>query len=455
MLESAFNGFRVEPLHQFFWRYWTKRTHANTFNTFSSSSIKTPSSNNLTLTNKSIGLHTTNHLLKNNKVAIVGAGIGGVALALLLSRSGIEVVIYEQRKVFSEGTGLILTPNSLRVFRELGFLEDIVQSGEVLRESSLRNRHGAILSTIDSRSFEDSVGLPTIGIHRGRLLDVLRDHLPDEIAIVNCHKLSNIARNNDILELQFDDESIEKADFVVGCDGLYSSTREFVLDSPPPLRYSGYICWRGICKADGIKLHNSFFESWGDGKRFGAVEIGKNEIYWFATFNVSEGTRLNQDKLKTEILDLYSEWHSPIQDIISATCGQNILCHDIYDREPSKCWFRDNVVLLGDAVHSTLPVLGQGASMAIESSFILNEMLLTHPTISEALVNYQKIRKPRTDAVTRQSHLVSRIGQWENAMLSSIRDLAMQFTPEFINRQQMNWLFAYDVSSLKKGGRHD
>lgn len=163
--------------------------------------------------------------------------------------------------------------------------------------------------------------------------------------------------------------------------------------------YSGYTCWRGICSGDGIDLHRGFFETLGDGNRFGGVNIGHNQIYWYATLNTTPDKKFALLSGHQKLLKIFGDWHQPIPHIITKTSPSDIIRHDIYDRPPVSGWSDGAVVLVGDAIHPTLPVLGQGASMAIESATTLSKMLALW-SINEALQKYEESRKERTKNIT-------------------------------------------------------
>lgn len=382
-------------------------------------------------------------LLKNKQVSIIGAGISGLVLAHSLSKLGALVTIYEKRASANEGSGIILSINATKILHELGVLDKIRLEGELLSPVKMTNKRGDIISQFEFSDFTKKYGSPVIGIHRKHLHTILIETLPGCEIHLNKEFIS-YTQDQDKVTFSFSDASTYQADLLVGCDGLFSRVRKQVLPNDDDLRYSGYTCWRGICSGDEIDLHHGFFETLGDGNRFGGVNIGHNQIYWYATLNTTPDKKFTPLSDPQKLLEIFGDWHQPIPHIITKTPPSDIIRHDIYDRPPVSGWSDGAVVLVGDAIHPTLPVLGQGASMAIESAATLSKMLELWP-ISMALQKYEEARKERTKNITTQSYYVSQIGCWENKYLCRFRDFMMKYTPKSVTKRQMDTLFSYKL----------
>jgi 2-polyprenyl-6-methoxyphenol hydroxylase-like FAD-dependent oxidoreductase len=220
-------------------------------------------------------------------------------------------------------------------------------------------------------------------------------------------------------------EQVE-ADLLVGADGLNSSVREqFVSDGAPT--YRGYTSWRGVTPAGAVAPPARMTESWGRGERFGIVDIGFGEIYWFAVANARAGG--SDTDVQRELQARFGGWHEPIGAIIEATPAARILRTDISDREPIERWHDGAVILLGDAAHPMTPNLGQGAGQAIEDAIVLDQCLSAESTIEDAAQRYEARRVSRANGLVRASRRMGAVAQWQNRAAVCLRNTGMRLTP--------------------------
>lgn len=175
-------------------------------------------------------------------------------------------------------------------------------------------------------------------------------------------------------------------------------------------------------------------ESWGSGQRFGIVDIGSNEIYWFACANTAPGGR--DEDSKVALLKRFTGWHEPITEIIRATPPERIVRTDICDRAPLECWHADRVVLLGDAAHPMTPNLGQGAGQAIEDAIVLDRCLAETAELEAALHVFEQQRMTRANAIVLMSRRVGLIAQWQNPAAVWLRNAGMRLVPAWLRDAQ-------------------
>jgi len=381
-------------------------------------------------------------------VSIVGAGVSGLTLAACLAKKkAIYPKLYEKRSADSKGgSGLILSINANRVFKELGLLETIQKKGAVLTEAVTLTHSGEIITKITSDYAWKEFGLPMIGIHRQDLNACLAESMPN-LSITYNKTVASVEVRGDGVSLRFSDYDELNTDFVVGCDGLNSTIRQYIYGSESdPLISRGYTCWRGVCVMPRNTSLSSFREFLGGGFRFGIVPIGQSQVYWYAAANISQAP---QSKFKTQhkadMLDLFKDWSPEILAILEATPDGDIYRHNIYTRRMTLPWFKGPVAITGDAAHSMQPFLGQGASMAIESAFELAKCLTVDSHTEIALRNYQTQRYPRVKKIVQMSDFVGRLGGIENPFLERLRNLGMRHTPQFIVKKQLSSLFSHTL----------
>jgi 2-polyprenyl-6-methoxyphenol hydroxylase-like FAD-dependent oxidoreductase len=367
------------------------------------------------------------------RILIIGGGIGGLGAAVALRRRGFEADVFEQAEELREiGAGLSVWPNATWVLREFGLLPQALERGSRLERLVLQTWQGKLLVETSAPRREAT---PSICIHRGDLLGLLRDALPSE-AISLGRRFQNMEERHGKIAARFADGHWETADALAGADGLYSAVREKVLGAAKPV-YRGHHAWRGI--AD-FRLPKEFAatacESWGAGSRFGFEPMGEGRTFWYATKNAPEGTLGEPGGWKNEVVREFRGWAAPISAIVEATAERAVLKHEIFDREPVRETGKGRATLLGDAANPTTPNLGQGACMALEDAFVLSECLEGKEDVPQALRDYESRRYARRKFITLESRRIGRIAQLESGAAVVIRNSLLRITPAFITNFQ-------------------
>jgi len=355
-------------------------------------------------------------------VSIIGSGIGGLAAAAALQRQGIEVALFERNPELREiGAGLTLWANGVLVLRYLGLADALTAVSAHLTSFECWSWRGKRLGSMRLDPLERRVGAPSLGIHRADLLRLLAGAIDRGSIHVHANCVGFKPEQGHVIS-HFADGYQQQTDLLVGADGLYSVIREQLLGKAPP-RYSGYTCWRGV--ADFEEQHVSpgiSSETWGRGRRFGMLPIGNGRVFWYATQSYPAGEQDRAGERKARLSRLFGGWREPIERLIEATDEEAILRNDLFDRRPVRHWGSGRVTLLGDAAHPPTPNLGQGACQALEDALVLAGCLSEEREPVAALRAYEARRRKRSAAITRQSFLFGKIGQWENPLLCSLRD---------------------------------
>jgi 2-polyprenyl-6-methoxyphenol hydroxylase-like FAD-dependent oxidoreductase len=371
---------------------------------------------------------------------IIGGGIGGLTAAIALRRAGVEVTVYERATELTEvGAGIALASNAMKVFAALGLVDRITSLGLPLASAAIRTWKGdAITKTSNAYQFMN------VCVHRADLQRVLAEALGEEHLRLGYECVGFQNGSNGVIAT-FGNREVAAGDFLVGADGLHSVVRTQLHGAESP-RYSGYTVWRGVTTSEGEPATS---ESWGHGKRFGIVPLGKSRVYWFATKNAPEGQLEHPQERKGELLDLFKGWHHPIADLIEATDPQAILRHDVYDRKPlRRAWGRGPVTLLGDAAHPMTPNLGQGACQAIEDALVLAQQLRGAIDTIAALRSYEAQRLHRTGYITNLSWRIGELSQWENPVLCWLRNAAFKAVPVSIQIKQLKKVVEFEAVAI-------
>ncbi len=378
------------------------------------------------------------------RIAVIGAGIGGLVAAAGLQRQGHEVHVFERRaEPGAVGAGITLGGNAFAALDDIG-LGDVVRgvSGSALgsMRSGQRQPSGRWLVSLPPSETSPMRSMHRVELHHALLAELAAGS-------VHADSRAQVAPDGEPeIEVTVGAESPEcpgnpsagttrreRFDLVIAADGLRSAARSaWGLD--PGVRFAGYTAWRGVTESAG-HLADEVGETWGRGARFGIVRLPDDRVYWFAALSTPAGAVFADDRAAAR--DIFGGWHEPIAELIEATPRAAILRHDIYDlaRFPHSFVVRRGV-LLGDAAHAMTPDLGQGAGQAIEDAATL--VLLLGGASAEAVVGagldavvqrYSRLRRARTRPLWRGSHAMGRIAQARGSIVSRVRDAALRSIP--------------------------
>jgi 2-polyprenyl-6-methoxyphenol hydroxylase-like FAD-dependent oxidoreductase len=376
--------------------------------------------------------------MSHKTIAIIGAGIGGVAAGVALHQAGFAVKVFERASRLREaGAGMSLWPNGTGVLQQLGLLQAVASKGQSGTQFLVRSQSGETLMEIGTAEAET----PTVCVHRAHLLRVLADALPAESLVVG-HELAEMQFAGNKVDLRFTNGERLICDGVVGADGIYSRMRGRLAGPSKPV-YRGYAIFRGIADVpeNFFVGHNS--ESWGRGNRFGILAIGGNKVCWYATVNSSELPR-QIDWPKERLQETFRKWHNPIPELIAATEHSAIMLSAACDQQPARSWSQGPATLIGDASHALTPNLGQGACMAMEDALVLANCLGQEKDgrekdgrgkdgrekdVAAGFRAYEARRFPRMHNAIWRSRWLGEVGQWENHAVVRARNAITRLLP--------------------------
>ena len=380
------------------------------------------------------------------KAIVIGAGIGGLSAAIALRRAGVEALVFERTRELKElGASLSLTANATKALNGLGLTDALRGLGIPIGVAKIRAWRGEILSRIPTWQLDEKVGARSAAVHRADLQGALLRELGNEAVRLGA-ACRGFEQEGEGVRAFFDDGTEERADLLVGADGLRSTIRRGLLGDGNP-RYAGYTAWRAVvAPEDELVPAGEAWEVWGRGVRFICTQIGQGRVYWAVSKNAPEGEHdVSTGAAKDALLELCAGWLEPVEELIAATEKAAILRTDIYDRDPvRKRWGKGRVTLLGDAAHPMTPDLGQGACQAIEDAVALVECLEERENIEAALELYEARRTRRTAALVRGSRRVGRIAQLQNPLACCLRDAALRAFPSRLQMKQLEAVMGYD-----------
>lgn len=355
---------------------------------------------------------------------VVGGGISGLASAIALRQAGWEVRVLERATELREiGAGISLWPNALRALDLLGVGDRVRARGAVEASAGFRDQRGNWLFRSDTRAIEQHYG-PTVLIRRADLLAILAGALPPA-AVTLSTEVTDVDERADHVQIQHDGGPTT-ADLVVVADGIWSRIRSRIWPSSPAPRYAGYTTWRFITPV--LEIDAQVSESWGRGQRVGIFPFGDGTIYSYLTAAAPPDLRV-ADELD-EVRRRFRNWHEPIPALLSSITSSDVLRHDIYRLPPLPTYVSDRVALVGDAAHAMTPDFGQGGCTSMEDAVELARQLDDAPVDpADGLVRYDRLRRPRTHTIARQSALFAAVAQASTPALAHVRNNAARLLP--------------------------
>jgi 2-polyprenyl-6-methoxyphenol hydroxylase-like FAD-dependent oxidoreductase len=356
------------------------------------------------------------------KVLVIGGGIGGAATALALHRAGLEPVLYERTEKLREvGAGIALWANATHVLKQLGVLDDALRQGDVVTNYQFLSQTGKELVNLRVDRHE----VPAIGIHRADLQALLWQRLPNEQSILG-QAFEQFEQVGTKVRAHFVGGLVDEGDALIGADGLRSRVRSQLFGEAQPI-YRGMTAYRALTAYIPDTYKPGYIcEFIGSGKAFGFLRIGKGRMYWYAASIASQGQPDAPVGRKRELQEMFTDWPEPIPELIAATDEVSILKNDLYDRVPLKEWGQQNITLLGDAAHPTLPTMGQGACMALEDALVVTQCLLEQRHPADAFHQYESLRVARTKKIVEQSLVIGKSFQIENRVFIALRNTLMK-----------------------------
>ncbi|MEU9959484.1 FAD-dependent monooxygenase [Streptomyces sp. NPDC050982] len=356
---------------------------------------------------------------------IAGGGIGGLAAAVALNQAGIRTTVYERgEELRVGGAGLHLWTNAMLALESLGLTDAVRKTAPVQQFCEFRTWRGDLLGSWPVGEFEDRFGQPTVAIARSALHEVLQTGLTDT-RIRTGTALTGFEQDGDGVTARLSDGSTDRADLLIGADGIGSAVRTQLMGSTPP-RYAGCVAWRGIASlGPDVIPAGSFRSIFGRGTRFVYYDIAPGRVHWMSVENGPAGGTDGPGVLETTARR-HQGWADPVQRIIAATDESTVIRTDIVDRAPDTQWGQGRVTLLGDAAHPMSFNVGQGACQAIEDAVILAERLRSDDSVPTALAAYEAERKPRTASMQKAANILGKLGSWSNPVAVGARHLIMR-----------------------------
>ena len=392
-----------------------------------------------------------------NEIVIAGAGIGGLTLACALEKKGINFQLYEQADSFEAlGYGIQVSPNVVRVLRELGLEQKLAEIAHICSGFELRSFNSdKVLAKwrLNSKT-------PYYQCRRADLHQLLFDSIQDKSKINFSQRLVSYEEQNNQLILHTNNQESVIAKALIAADGVRSVVRESLFPKYQA-KYAGYAAFRAI-----LPFHDKYEKLLGKA----TVWMGKNHhVVAYPNGNGQAGKSwLNlvlivKDKNwseqswkisanKTEVAQEFTNKSPLLNEILKDMVSSLEPCFKwgLFIHEPLPYWSESRVTLLGDAAHPMVPFQAQGAAMAIEDAYVLAECLAHEDTKEKALLKYQQIRLKRTakvQQVSKNNANVFHASGLKAVIRNFVFALMSAINPNLFNKKSA-WIYDYDATRI-------
>lgn len=343
------------------------------------------------------------------KVLVVGAGIGGQSVAIGLKKTGFEVDIIELHKEFNVyGVGIIQQANALRALDAIGVADEAMRRGSPYGKVKLCLPHGVQIG---------EAGTPPIGrfpSHNGISRKILHDVLFEEAQRIGLQyrmgvTVESIDNQPDAAHVTFSDGTTSTYDIVIAADGVSSKVRKIIFGEFKP-NYVGLSVWRYAFKRPAdLDTGYIFFNK---KHKLGVIPMTADTCYIFVNSAEGDNPIIPEDQLVDKLKAYMSAYPIPmVQELIPQVTDAKLVNYRTLEtlKMPAP-WYKNRVVVLGDAAHTTIPQLGSGAALAIEDAVVLIEELQKEGEVEEVFERYMKRRYDRCKMVVDVSET---LGAWE------------------------------------------
>lgn len=373
------------------------------------------------------------------KILIVGAGIGGLALAAFLKDSNIDYEIVEKAKDFgSQGYAICIWKNGRSILNKLGLGEVFDKNSFPAHDYRIHRGNGKLIRKYNLSKFYGSYGMAFSLVHRLDIHNWLMG-LIDPSKVFLGTQVENISQSKDSVKVTLNNGTEKTYDLVVGADGIRSSLRKMVFNKEAS-RSSNWRVWYAWVDKK-FQTKSTALEYISPNEAFSIFDVGEQTFAVVAApydggFEV-EGT---VERLKV----LFKQQKLLVPEILNNLKDSDISTSELIHVD-LKTWVNNRVVLIGDAGHGFEPYAGIGGSMALEDGYVLAGELMqvqaSYP-LNTALKNFEKKRRGRVKIARR---VTDKMKSWAMIKSPLIHHILVKLSPIV-----PEWYFTKDYHAIMR-----
>ncbi|MFF0494693.1 FAD-dependent oxidoreductase [Nocardia sp. NPDC004068] len=332
---------------------------------------------------------------------VIGGGIAGPVTATALHKAGIDARVYEAYPgpAYNIGSSLGFQPNGLAAL-------DVIGAGDVVREIAMPIRH-SVMAFGDRRvELPADPDAPLQLVQRSDLHRVLHDFaVAAGVPFEYDKRLVGVDEGRDGVTARFADGSTATADVLVGADGVKSFVRTLIDPHAPDADYTGLLGFGAIIDSPVAADPETMYFTFGKNAYYLYSLMPDGRIGWGGNLpskrymTLREARAVPAEQWLATLLEVYGD-DTPGGDLVRAIRPEDLeVIGGLHIMPPVPNWYRDRMVLVGDAVHAPSNSTGQGASLAIESGIQLARCLRDFADPATAFAAYERLRRPRVETI--------------------------------------------------------
>ena len=396
---------------------------------------------------------------RQREVTVLGAGIAGLAAAILLARSGSRVTVIErQAGPDGSGAGIQITPNGTRVLHALGLSEGLRKVGiEATGVEVVDHRSGRRMAEIDLSHYGKG-GCPYMLLRRVELMCLLERAAGSAgVEFLRGRTVTGIEEDDGEVLCRLSGGGCHPTQFLVGADGLHSRARDLLNPHEPPL-VATHIAWRAAIATGNRAAAES-----------GRITLVPGPGRHLVLYRQGAGAPINLVAIRRA--EQAFEYHSPrdesprvpMREFSEFGAGVYDMLKDVDEVSRwalgssgvAARWNSGRVAIIGDALHPVLPFLAQGGSLALEDAWVLARELTRQPDFGTALAGFRAVREARVRRVERATNLQgwvyhSRL-RWPRRLAFSALDLGGRLSPRLATFP-LRWIHELDAVGRNSAG---
>ena len=386
-------------------------------------------------------------------VIVVGAGIGGLAASLVLSRVAKQVTLVERAERPAEvGAGLALQANGMAVLARLGLLPSVEGAGARIDRMDIRNASGRVLLTTKMPDFGGGLD-HAIAIRRIDLHELLLDAVGGGDSVLTrfgCTVVSADPGGTVVVQSGASNggptvTTTLQADLVVGADGVSSAVRNTGGFHSGQSAGSSYL--RTIVEGQGNPWFEEFWTPLGS---FGRAPLGGGTTYFWAA---AHSAAVAEAVSRRDLTSFAEQWRRVLPlagELLAKVSSFDDLLVNTVRRVDCRPWFSGRLILLGDAAHAMAPNLGQGANSALSDAVALAEALVTATSVRAALERYDRRRRPAARRVQDTAGILQRLCNLHQHKAIRVRDAAFMALTRFprLSKESTRRALSSDVQAV-------
>lgn len=361
-------------------------------------------------------------------ICIIGGGIAGLSFAGFLNQNDFEPTVVEQAEEWKRvGWGIGLWGTGVEVLKELGVAETALENGTEMSQYQLRNGRGEEIASYNV----ETEGLEFLAVHRADLHGALRESVPQESIRMNTRP-EEVNEKEEKVEVVFDDGTAEAFDLVIGADGMHSKVREECFEGYE-VKEQGIAVWSFWTDAE--KLPEGTTSIWTAGTEAFLTDINGRGLANIATrVDSPEDIEPPAEEKLQEVAESIG-WKLP--DIVNERDRDDFFCDTIKTVKTDN-WTSGRVALMGDAAHALNPIVGMGASLALEDAYVLAEEIEENEDMEEALESYEGRRRKPVNSVRRKASVMEWIVFNDHSIIPYIGNAVLKHTSSLADRYYQN-----------------